>query len=400
MALMVVVVCVAMWIITRHGYMLGLALSCLLAVVAGVTQVLPWLPSFGASIVLSNILYATAVMIGAESVLRRSALRIGMPWNVLYVAGVGAVVTYFYFVIPNFHARVYATHLPAGLLFLGVAYALRGLRRGPVWERVLFWAAVIYALEFFPRAILSSRHVPADTMSAFADPVYWQILQYSSTVVAAGFVLSVVVAALFDHVEDLRRDRDLDRLTGVLNRRGFEERTEALMRSQGTGCTLVLCDLDHFKRINDTYGHSMGDRVLGIVGGILRARAREQDLVGRIGGEEFAVMLPDGGTDEAGRLVSRLQEELAATRFPLPPDAAPIAASLGIAERTRGESLLALFDRADAALYRAKTGGRNRAVFDGVTPGERDGSVDGNCEPDAASLTTARPSASPNSRPS
>ena len=368
MALMVVIVCLGTWIVTGRGYMLALALGCLLAIAAGITQIMPWLPSFGASIVLSNAMYTTAVLIAAEAVLRRSGLRIGIGWDVLFVVVSTALNAYFYFVTPHFQARVYIQCFGAGFVLIVTALALSDLARGRWWDKLVFTITLLYGLEHFPRAVLSSWGAPVDTKSAFSDPLYWQTLQFSSTVFAAGFILSVTVAAMLDYIEGLRHERDLDRLTGVLNRRGFEERTAIAMKRETSVHTLIVCDLDHFKRVNDTHGHVVGDQVLAIFGNLLRVIARDHDLVGRIGGEEFAVVLPDGGLAEAGRFVSRLQQRLAEADFPVPSGSDPIAASIGVAERKSEESFLAWFDRADAALYRAKEEGRNRAVFVGEIP--------------------------------
>ena len=113
--------------------------------------------------------------------------------------------------------------------------------------------------------------------------------------------------------------------------------------------------------------------MLTLFGGVLKSIARDQDLVGRLGGEEFAIVLPDGGLAEAGRFVTELQRKIREASFPLPDAAEPIAASLGVAERLGEESYQAWFQRADGALYRAKVEGRNRAVFVGEIP--RDGAA-------------------------
>ncbi len=95
-------------------------------------------------------------------------------------------------------------------------------------------------------------------------------------------------------IDDLRREGEIDGLTGVLNRRGFENRASSLIaEARHTPCSLVACDLDRFKEINDRHGHAAGDQVLRAFGDFLRAAARASDLAGRIGGEEFAIMLPD-----------------------------------------------------------------------------------------------------------
>jgi diguanylate cyclase (GGDEF)-like protein len=158
----------------------------------------------------------------------------------------------------------------------------------------------------------------------------------------------------------------VDALTGVLNRRATTTRLRAeLQRAQRDGSTtsLILLDLDHFKAINDDHGHAAGDRVLRRVGRILRRIARASDNVGRIGGEEFLVILPSTSAHEASLFAERLRRAIARTskNAAIP----PVTASLGVAARFGSEPVDvdgAVRD-ADAAMYRAKAEGRNRVCI-------------------------------------
>ncbi|WP_203531236.1 GGDEF domain-containing protein [Pseudoroseicyclus tamaricis] len=158
-----------------------------------------------------------------------------------------------------------------------------------------------------------------------------------------------------------------DMLTGLPNRRQFFALAEGEGELQGT---LILIDIDHFKRINDTYGHQVGDLCLGAVGRHLRATVRERDLVARIGGEEFAVYLTGAGMEMAERIGHRVIAEL-----PVETDLAAgivLTASAGAAESWPGATLSELMSAADGALYRAKAEGRARLVF-AVAPGPAPG---------------------------
>ena len=166
--------------------------------------------------------------------------------------------------------------------------------------------------------------------------------------------------------EETRRLANNDGLTGLQNRRRTAERLEievARSRRYGTPMAVALCDLDHFKHVNDRYGHNMGDEVLIEVAGALQQTLREVDLVGRWGGEEFLVLLPD--TDSAGAHVvgDRLRagvEALAA--FENGPEC--VTCSVGVACFDASDSTSGLVDRADKALYRAKEAGRNKCEVD------------------------------------
>lgn len=154
-----------------------------------------------------------------------------------------------------------------------------------------------------------------------------------------------------------------DALTGIGNRRRLEQAlTAELARVRRTGGTLcaLMADLDRFKRVNDRHGHAAGDRVLERFSALLRAQTRPTDIVARYGGEEFAVLLPHTALEQAVALAERVRCSIAAER--IEPLAEPITASIGAAQLRDGEDGDALLDRADAALYEAKRGGRNRVV--------------------------------------
>ena len=153
-----------------------------------------------------------------------------------------------------------------------------------------------------------------------------------------------------------------DALTGVGNRRRLDEAlvSEAARASRyDQPLALLILDIDHFKRVNDTWGHDTGDRVLKETGTMLLASLRESDIATRMGGEEFVVLLPATGVNQALASAERLREALGAHDFNLP---SRVTASFGVACLEPGESGPALLARADGALYTAKQQGRNRVV--------------------------------------
>lgn len=151
-----------------------------------------------------------------------------------------------------------------------------------------------------------------------------------------------------------------DALTGLWNRARFSEvAADEIQRARRYDypVSLLFLDLDEFKRINDCFGHSAGDRVLVDLAELLRGQLRDSDTLGRWGGEEFLVLAPHVGLDEAARLAEKLRQAVAAAN--LYPEGGG-SVSIGVATLAEGESLDALLHRADTALYSAKTGGRNR----------------------------------------
>ncbi|MFZ1614171.1 MAG: GGDEF domain-containing protein [Holophaga sp.] len=161
-----------------------------------------------------------------------------------------------------------------------------------------------------------------------------------------------------------------DSLTGVSNRAtvlSFLEKHADLALRHRRALSLVLCDLDHFKEINDHWGHAAGDEVLSFFGGLLLGRLRTSDQVGRIGGEEFLLVLPETLGREAANVAEDLRKNLEASEILLPELNQPlrITCCFGVAQLTeRDASGLSFLARADAALYRAKAAGRNRVEID------------------------------------
>ena len=188
-------------------------------------------------------------------------------------------------------------------------------------------------------------------------------------------VLSQRLVSATAELEKLRTELDLvkvqatmDSLTGVANRRGFDETIEQLLREQApgqAGPSVVLIDLDHFKQINDQYGHVFGDTVLKSVALAIRSCVKGRDLVARYGGEEFVVLLPGTALAGAGALAEQIRTTIAGARIRRGANhetVGNITVTLGVACWKPGETLETLIDRADQALYRSKREGRNRVT--------------------------------------
>mgnify|MGYP001435105769 CR=1 FL=1 len=165
---------------------------------------------------------------------------------------------------------------------------------------------------------------------------------------------------------ELSRQAQTDPLTGACNRRAFTQQLDreiARTVRYGGYFSLVMIDIDHFKSINDTYGHGCGDEVLCVIVRGIQDVLRDSDMLGRIGGEEFAVLLPSTDALSARPLAERLRERIGALRVATDQGPLSFTASLGLASGTGGaETIDRLFARADAALYASKATGRNRVT--------------------------------------
>ncbi|MEN3754159.1 GGDEF domain-containing protein [Mangrovibacter sp. SLW1] len=170
--------------------------------------------------------------------------------------------------------------------------------------------------------------------------------------------ISAGMVSTIKQVKNLDREASTDPLTGLLNRRGFM--TLASISGKHSDNAIISLDLDHFKRVNDTWGHDTGDKVLVMVSGILKTICRETDLVGRFGGEEFVILLPGTSTENAEKIAERIRCTIEQEKRP---DLPSVTISAGIAALEDADSIDEAIKMTDIALYEAKDQGRNRVVL-------------------------------------
>lgn len=185
-----------------------------------------------------------------------------------------------------------------------------------------------------------------------------------------GFPVTAIIRDITERrrfEDELRQLATTDALTGLFNRRAFLDNAQQVVgrcrRHHRPSCVLMF-DIDHFKLVNDTYGHAEGDRVLALVADTCRRLLRNGDLIGRLGGEEFAILLPKSGMDAAMAAAERLRLAVAALAIPILRDQTlSLTASFGVAPiRGQEAGIEQALSQADTALYRAKAGGRNRIM--------------------------------------
>ena len=230
-------------------------------------------------------------------------------------------------------------------------------------SRMLEYEYEIRRRDFDNRRLRAEAEIKQQEVAALEAVRRWQWLA-----IGLGVLLMALLALLaWRQWRKSRRLRDLtltDPLTGVANRPGIErEAARALEESirNGTPLSLLMLDLDHFKAINDRYGHAAGDKVLRATTAAWQAQLRGRDPLGRVGGEEFVVVCPDTTLEQALVVANRLRESANALRFDEIDPALRVSVSIGAAQaRKAGDTCDALLDRADTALYRAKQQGRDR----------------------------------------
>ena len=189
----------------------------------------------------------------------------------------------------------------------------------------------------------------------------WVDVMVSVSVVAA--VVLTLVRRNDALLMRLAAEARTDALTGLLNRRGFDERATLELsraRRENRWVAIATFDVDYFKRVNDEWGHEIGDRVLARMGALLADQSRDTDVVARFGGEEFVVLMPDCDTAQAQRFAERVRTALAGDEGSLLP---PVHVSAGVLAAVAPPDIEAMLHGADSALYEAKRAGRNRTMI-------------------------------------
>jgi diguanylate cyclase (GGDEF)-like protein len=230
-----------------------------------------------------------------------------------------------------------------------------------------FWASPTVLFFYFVLRRGAANACSLSLLAAGTLMVFWWI----SAEVAARFFLSlsltiVIVNIILNIVGDLHRrlveQAITDPLTGAFNRRHMQTRLEEAIargRRAGAQATLLLIDIDHFKVINDTFGHEAGDHVLQELVGLVRERSRKSDLLFRMGGEEFLLLLSDTSPEAAANVAEALREGIARAHLPV---ATALTVSIGVSGLELSDSVDSWVKRADVALYAAKESGRNRVI--------------------------------------
>jgi diguanylate cyclase (GGDEF)-like protein len=307
---------------------------------------------------------ALALAFGGDS------LGYGYWWIALLVAGLAGFAIADRFMRTSAHPTVWVAGAWAAL---PVLLAASVLVTGGVTSPVLVWfglPAVTLGFRFEPRGmVVGTVYLLAMFVAAVVVPDPAAALDQRQHLIAiAALIISIVIltGALVESDRAHRRRSTLDPLTGLFNRNALEQRLGELDGqpcdpADGQSHAFLLCDLDHFKRVNDEFGHAAGDAVLQDVAYTMRATLRAGDSIYRVGGEEILVILPGAGHEDALEIAERLRVAVRERR----PVGIPVSLSVGVAVAEPGVvDTDDLLSRADAALYAAKAAGRDLVYVD------------------------------------
>jgi diguanylate cyclase (GGDEF)-like protein len=316
---------------------------------------------------LANIpiaLAGLAMWIGLRSFRQvRWRVALGFVPIVFYLGG----IAYFLLVQPNTNTRILiACGFQAVTGFAFMREALLVQRRGLAGA-----AAGAVAFIFFGHALYyvvrGTAALGLETITDFMAPSQWQTYTFLESGIGVLCMGVALMAMTVDHLyQQLRLTALQDRTTGLLSRNAVLERlSQAIPKAHADGkpLHLMMLDLDHLDRINETYGHGAGDAMLAAFGAMLRANFAVAENSGRYGGDEFAVILPNVTTSEATSLAHQLRRATESLIIPLENGRVSLTISIGLTGlQTQDSQVDSLIARAYSALYRAKQGGRNRVV--------------------------------------
>ena len=316
-----------------------------------------------AAVVAAFAAFLAAMVVFNVGVARNYRVRV--PWVAMSLVFVASVATcYFIQDMPRqsfmrmlLYQSPYFVMQVISVAIVGQAKSRSGL------DTALMALLAASAMQFLSKPFLAQAFGGTGaTAQDYLTTNYALFSQSMGTIFAMAIALTMLVILVRDVLAEAEVRSETDALSGLLNRGGFEARAAEVLRDtgrQGSQVALVISDLDHFKSINDNFGHAAGDKVIVTFASFLRSAMADHHVAGRIGGEEFAILLP--GTN---LVAARLFAEGARTAFSSLaveglPEGKRVTASFGVAEGAAGEGVAELLARADKALYTAKNSGRD-----------------------------------------
>lgn len=260
-------------------------------------------------------------------------------------------------------SRLVIVNIGYGVMFaMGVTTLLTARRRNLI-DVAIIAVMAFQAADFFIRptmTLLFEQSIPAEV---YRDSIYYSLIGLVLGMKGATMAMVLIGATIAEWTTALRESSERDALSGLRNRGAFEESMRNLLpraQTEGRPLSLVVADIDHFKKVNDIWGHQAGDQAISGIGELIGKIVRGCDTAGRIGGEEFCIAVWNCENDPAHRLAERIRQAFANLKHSGLSDDIRLTASFGVATARDGETYEQLFARADAALYKAKSSGRNR----------------------------------------
>lgn len=314
---------------------------------------------------LTNLLFWSSSGAIAAGGLARASKPFPLRSFAAFVAFGCAGSLYFTLIDFDMAMRSSISNVVGGGIIATCLYALYGQRRRRAIDRAVCYCMAAGAATYILRPLLTFGVLGLDYQAGgYAGSTYAMVLYMTTAMSALATAAVVLIASGLDIAERLQRESDTDHLTGLYNQRGIanllEERGEKQFSTGSVGQAVMMFDIDHFKRINDEFGHDEGDKVLRKIGRTVRQLMKYHGVAGRSGGEEFVFLFTRESSPAAFLVCEHLRVAIGMLRHEGLPADLRITISLGLVFIREGESTKRAMRRADIALYQAKDDGRNK----------------------------------------
>lgn len=315
------------------------------------------------NISITHLPYSIGTITLIWGILRR--VDINPPLRTLVAVAVigGAAGLLSQFFGDSVEADLYIANSTYGLIFAIAAVLLAQRAKNDLAENVVLGVLVLNVAQFFIRPALSFAFSAEITGDSYRDTVYYAVLIMVLALGSMLMGLALIAACIKDQLNAVHEDFATDRLSGLLSRREFEMQVRDAMTAaeeESVPLSLIICDMDHFKQVNDIWGHQAGDSAIESFGSLVLRTVRGSDICGRVGGEEFCILVWNADPKIARGLADRLRVGLTGITIAGIGNDTHLTASFGVAGMQAEDTYRTLFSRADKALYRAKDAGRNR----------------------------------------
>ncbi len=320
-------------------------------------------PSAEAYLLVENALSIAMITLGLRGHCQRTRCRL-LPKNLWpYTLAVYSIIAWHILVSPHTGLRMSVVPIYAALTLGMSSYLVISFReqtRPAEWAAAI--AIAIFAASQFGTGILAFMQGAVGDESVRAAYLHFNFLTLPAGYIATSMLIILMIAS--DIAAQMREMAIKDQLTGLLNRRGFTENGErafAAARRSDQPLSVIMTDIDRFKYINDKYGHATGDTALAHFANLMSEGRRKEDIVARVGGEEFALLLPGTELRDAMAIADQLCKKIGATPLETTAVGLPMTSSFGVAAISEKDATLDdMVLRADRALYRSKRAGRNQ----------------------------------------
>ena len=351
---------------TKRRHMLFFGLSFATFTCGLLVQILQVFPHLDVAALVVTAFYLAACLLFCEAVM----LRLGEqfpPFAGGFICAVTlAVIGYMAQAGMHYSHMATAANFGLGSMLTILCFKAKELGKGDWIERIFHNVLIVFTVHFLLRSVFTIRMLDGVVSpELLVESRYWVFATIGLSFAGVLLGLLILVVATADVINELQDERDADPLTGILNRRGLER--YANKRLTATECgnhAVIIADIDHFKTINDELGHAAGDQLLVEFSNLLRTIGDNGSIVGRIGGEEFLLLIK-GTPEQCEMFGNRLCNKVARHPFAVLPEGRRATSSFGVAMLRRGETLWEAAERADIALMRVKKRGRNRVGVEG-----------------------------------